>query len=198
MPTSSSPRVKAQIVVEAICNDRGRDVHVAEIAGRRIAGAGEGTELPKGPMRQRRRVMRIVVHHHQTADIVRCRFYGESATADDVCVALLANPALEALQLEQAREALVGRARRPLAVGLHQGSHEFFNSFQIRRGGMPSPEASAPHASACRGERPCWWEQVQGLNSRFGEPLSRDRTPTEAAPGTASLLLRIPGAIAMA
>jgi len=95
-------------------------------------------------MRQRRRVMRLVVHHHQTADIIRCRFNGELATADDSGMALLAHPALEALQLEQAREALVGGARRPLVVGLHHGSHEFVNSFQIRRGGVPSPDASAP------------------------------------------------------
>src|SRR6516225_6677637 len=107
-------------------------------------------------------------------------------------MALLADPALEALHVNQARAALVGGARRPLAAGLHQGGHGF-SSFQIRRGGCPLLTPQPPHASACRGERPCWWEQAQGSNSRSGEPLSRDRTPTEAAPRTASLfLLRFP------
>src|SRR5215468_2574980 len=136
-----------------------------KIAGRRVAGADERTELPKGSMRQRRRVMRIVTHHHETADIVRCRFYGELATADDVCVALLADPARKALQIEQAREALIGCARRPLAVGLHQGSHEFLTPFRSGGAGCPLLTPLPPHASACRGERPCWWEQAQGLNS---------------------------------
>src|SRR5215471_19787503 len=103
-------------------------------------------------MRQRRRVMSAAAEYRQTVDVVWRRLNGELATADDAGMALLAHPALEALQLEQAREALVGRARRPLAVGLHQGSHEFFNSFQIRRGGMPSPDASAPARFCVRGE----------------------------------------------
>ena len=50
-------------------------------------------------MRQRRRVMCIVARHHQTADVVRCRFDGELATADDVCVTLLADPSLQELKL---------------------------------------------------------------------------------------------------
>jgi hypothetical protein len=54
---------------------------------------------------------------------------------------------------DQAREALVGDAAHPLAVGLHQGTHEFFNSFQIRRGGVPCPEASAPHTLLRAGVR---------------------------------------------
>jgi len=63
--------------------------------------------------------MDYTYHRHQTADVVRCRFNGEFATADDCGMALLANPALKALHVKQAREALVGGARRPLAVGLH-------------------------------------------------------------------------------
>jgi hypothetical protein len=69
-------------------------------------------------MRQRRRVI-IVADHHQTADVVRGRFKGEFATADDCGMALLAKPALESLHVNEAGEALVGGARRPLAVGLH-------------------------------------------------------------------------------
>src|SRR2546423_1665232 len=95
-------------------------------------------------MRQRRRVMVTVADYHQATDVVRCRFDGEFATADDVGVALLADPALERLHVSEAGKALIGGARGPLAVGLHQGSHEFLNSFQVRRGGLPSPEASAP------------------------------------------------------
>src|SRR6266851_6646595 len=41
--------------------------------------------------------------------------------------------------------------------------------------GCPLLRPQPPHASACRGERPCWWEQAQGLNSPEGEPLSSDR-----------------------
>ena len=52
-------------------------------------------------------------------------------------------PALEGLHINEAREALVRGAAHPLAVGLHQFS-QFPYSFQIRRGGVPSPEASAP------------------------------------------------------
>ena len=85
-------------------------------------------------MRQRRRIVLAAADHHQTMDIVRRRFDDEMATADDAGMALLADPALEALQLEQAREALVGGARRPLAVGLHQGGHEFFNSLSDQEG----------------------------------------------------------------
>jgi hypothetical protein len=32
--------------------------------------------------------------------------------------------------------------------------------------------AQPPQAAAREGERPYWWEQAQGLNSRSGEPLS--------------------------
>jgi hypothetical protein len=97
--------------------------------------------------------------------------------------------ALESLHVNEAREAFVRGARGPLAVGLHQGSHEFSTPFRSGGAGCPLLMPQPPHASACRGERPYWWEQAQGLNSRSGEPLSRDRTPTEAAPRTASLFL---------
>src|ERR1700747_2561291 len=95
-------------------------------------------------MRQRRRVMRIVAHYHQTADVVRCRFYGELTTADEDGMALLADPALESLHVNEACEAFVRGARGPLAVGLHQGSHEFSTPFRSGGGGVPSHDASAP------------------------------------------------------
>jgi len=47
-----------------------------------------------------------------------------------------------------------------------------------RSAGCPLLRPQPPHASACRGERPYWWEQAQGLNSaRRRAPLA-DRTPT--------------------
>jgi len=156
---------EAQIVVEAICDHWRRHVHVAEVAGRRIAGAGERTQLPEGPMRQRRRVIRIIADHHQTADDVRGGFDGEFATADDRGMALLADPTLEGLQFDEAGKAFVFGAGGPLAVGLHQGSHEFSTSFKSGGAGCPLLTPRPPHASACRGERPYWWEQAQGLNS---------------------------------
>ena len=57
---------------------------------------------------------------------------------------LLADPSLEALHLDEACEALVGGARRPLAVGLHQGSHEFSTPFRSGGAGCSLPDASAP------------------------------------------------------
>jgi hypothetical protein len=38
---------ETQIVVEAVCNHRSRHVRLVEIAGRRIAGAGERAPLPE-------------------------------------------------------------------------------------------------------------------------------------------------------
>ena len=58
---------------------------------------------------------------------------------------------------------------------------------------MPSPDAPAPTRFCVQGWEAVLVGQAQGLNSLGDEPLSRDRTPTEAAPRTASLfLLRLP------
>ena len=38
---------EAQIVVEAICDHRGGHLRLAEVAGRRVAGAGELAQLPE-------------------------------------------------------------------------------------------------------------------------------------------------------
>src|SRR5262244_2869728 len=66
---------------------------------------------------------------------------------------VLPNAALKGLHFEQTSKTLVGGAAQPLAMGLHQSSHEFFDSFEVRRGGVPSPTPKPPHASACRGRR---------------------------------------------
>ena len=55
---------------------------------------------------------------------------------------------------------------------------------------MPSPDASAPTRFCVQGERPCWWEQAQGLNSRIGERSRRGGTPRKAVLRNASLCLR--------
>jgi hypothetical protein len=71
-------------------------------------------------MRQRRRIMRIVAHYHQTADVVRCRFYGELTTADDGGMALLADPVLESLHVNEAREAFLEVFRLDDEVLVHR------------------------------------------------------------------------------
>src|SRR5215469_11566206 len=75
----------------------------------------------------------------------------QATAADDLRPRVFPDAALKLLHLEQAREALIGGAAHPLAMGLHQSSHEFFDSFEVRRGGVPSPTPKPPHASACRG-----------------------------------------------
>src|SRR5215471_11195187 len=98
-------------------------------------------------MRQRRWIMLIIAHNLQAPDVVRCRLNDKFATADDCGMALLTDPALEALHVNQAREALIRRARRPLAVSLHQGSHEFFTHFRSGGAGCPLLTPQPPHAS---------------------------------------------------
>ena len=68
----------------------------------------------------------------------------QATAADNLRPRVLPNAALELLHFEQARETLVGGAAHPLAMGLHQSSHEFFDSFEVRRGGVPSPTPN-PH-----------------------------------------------------
>src|SRR5215469_5632203 len=75
----------------------------------------------------------------------------QATAADDLRPRVLPNAALKSLHFEQTGKTLIGGAAHPLAMGLHQSSHEFFDSFEVRRGGMPSPTPKPPHASACRG-----------------------------------------------
>src|SRR5215469_5374908 len=77
----------------------------------------------------------------------------QATAADDLRPRVFPDAALKGLHFEQAGKTLVGGAAHPLAMGLHQSSHEFFDSFQVRRGGVPSPTPKPPHASACRGRR---------------------------------------------
>src|SRR5215467_594271 len=81
------------------------------------------------------------------------RSKGQAAAADDLRPRVLPNAALKGLHFEQTGKTLVGGAAHPVAMGLHQSSHEFFDAFEVRRGGVPSPTPKPPHASACRGRR---------------------------------------------
>jgi len=67
----------------------------------------------------------------------------QSAAADHLGAAVDPELALEGPHVYEAREALVRGAAHTLAVGLHQFG-QFLYSFQVRSGGLPSPEASAP------------------------------------------------------
>src|SRR5689334_25449280 len=98
--------------------------------------------------------------HLQAARVVSVREDFQVAAADDMRLAAVPNAALEGLHFEQARKALVRGARGPLAVGLHQFS-QFLYSFQVRRGGVPSPEASAPTRFCVQG-----WEARTGGSRR--------------------------------
>src|SRR5689334_19179892 len=121
-----------------------RHLGLAEVARRRVAGAGEAAELPERPMRRRRRGKAVAVSHDlQRAGVVLYGTHGKSAAADHLGAAVVPEPALEGLHIYEAREALVRGAAHPLAVSLHQFSQCIY-SLQIRRGGVPSPEASAP------------------------------------------------------
>jgi hypothetical protein len=86
-------------------------------------------------------------HDLQRAGVVLDGTHGYSTAADHLGAAVVPEPALERLHIEQAREALVRGAAHPLAVGLHQFS-QFLYSFQVRRGGLPSPTTSTP-ANCC-------------------------------------------------
>src|SRR5215469_14235459 len=95
-------------------------------------------------MRWRRRLKAVTVSQDlERAGVVLDGTNRKSAAADHLGAAVLAHPTLEALHFEQTCEAFVGGARRPLAVGLHQFS-QFPYSFQVRRSGVLSPNASAP------------------------------------------------------
>src|SRR5262249_43489032 len=135
---------EAQIVVEAVCDHRGRDPGLAKITGRRIAGAGETAELPERPMRHRRtgQVVGTVAGERQPGFlgiILGNRAKRQVTAADDPRPRVLPDAALEGLHLEQAREALVRGAAHPLAMGLHQGSHEYRLLLRSGGGGVPSP-----------------------------------------------------------
>src|SRR5215472_11200689 len=68
----------------------------------------------------------------------------EVTAADDLRPRVLPNAALKGLHFEQTSKPLVGGAAQPLAMGLHQSSHEFFDSFQVRKGRVPSPTPKPP------------------------------------------------------
>jgi len=99
-------------------------------------------------MRRHRRWKAVAVSHDlQRSGVVLDGAHGKSAAADHLGAAVIPDAALEVLHIEQAREALVRGAAHPLAMGLHQFS-QFLYSFQIRRGGVPSPDASP--LTSCR------------------------------------------------
>src|SRR5215831_3790847 len=77
----------------------------------------------------------------------------QATAVDDLRPRVLPNAALKGLHFEQTSKTLVGGAAQPLAMGLHQSSHEFFDSVEVRKGGVPSPTPKPPHASACRVRR---------------------------------------------
>src|SRR6516162_4115160 len=58
--------------------------------------------------------------------------------------------------------------------------------------GCPLLRPRPPHASACRGERPYWWEQAQGLNSpRRRAPLVRQDSDIGRAEKRKSVLASV-------
>jgi hypothetical protein len=69
-----------------------------------------------------------------SAGVVLDGAYGKSAAADHLGAAVVSEPALKVLHINEAREALIRGAAHPLAVGLHQFSQVLY-SFQVRRGG---------------------------------------------------------------
>src|SRR5260370_42295062 len=103
-------------------------------------------------MRRRRRWKAVAVSHDlQCAGVVLDGTHGKSAAADHLGAAVVSEPALESLHINQAREALVRGAAHPLAVGLHQGSHGVIYSFHGRGGGGPPPPAPPPPPCCARG-----------------------------------------------
>src|ERR1700746_76288 len=117
---------------------------------------------------------------------------------EDMGAAVVADPALEGLHINEAREALVRGAAHPLAVSLHQLS-QFLYSFRSGGAGCPLLRPQPPHASACRGERPYWWGQGQGLNSaRKRGPLAGQTSDVGRTEDRKSVLAEVPDTIAMA
>src|SRR4029077_1095728 len=73
---------------------------------------------------------------------------------------------------------------------------KFFTPFRSGGAGCPLLRPQPPHASACRGERPYWWEQAQGLNSaRRRAPLVRQNSDVGRAEDRKSVLAEVPGTI---
>ena len=104
-------------------------------------------------------------HDLQRAGVVLDGTHGYSTAADHLGAAVVPEPALESLHIEQAGEALVRCPAHPLAVGLHQGSHEFINSFQVRRGGGAlSYGLHSRQLLLTRVRGRAWSERAQGLN----------------------------------
>src|SRR5206468_12345228 len=96
------------------------------------------------PMRHRSCGNAVAVCHDLLPAIVMLDgANAKSAAADHLATAVVPEPALQRLHINEACESLVRGAAHPLAVGLHQFS-QFLYSFQVRRGGVPSPETSAP------------------------------------------------------
>jgi hypothetical protein len=125
-------------------------------------------------------------HDLQRAGVVLDGTHGYSTAADHLGAAVVPEPALESLHIEQAGEALVRCPAHPLAVGLHQGSHEFINSFQVRGAGCPLLWPPLPPAAADEGERPRLVGTDPGIKL-----LSSPSDPTElrqrAMPGSGSV-----------
>src|SRR5260370_10138798 len=99
-------------------------------------------------MRRRRRWKAVAVSHDlQCAGVVLDGTHGKSAAADHLGAAVVPEPALESLHINEAREALVRGAAHPLAVGVLK-FRQIIYSFYGRRGGGASP--LAPNAAHSR------------------------------------------------
>src|SRR5260370_25743236 len=95
-------------------------------------------------MRRRRRWKAVAVSHDlQCAGVVLDGTHGKSAAADHLGAAVVPEPALESLHINEAREALVRGAAHPLAVSLPQVRPSIY-SFQVRWGGGAPPYTPTP------------------------------------------------------
>jgi hypothetical protein len=101
-------------------------------------------------MRGRRR-REAAAHDPQAAGVVHGLDI-DLAAAEHVGAAVLADPALESLHVNEAREALVRGSAHPLPVGLHQFQSMSLLLSDQEEAGCPLLKPQPPHASACRGE----------------------------------------------
>src|SRR5271169_2195444 len=135
-----------QIEVEAIRNDRRRQLALPEIRRRR-GRRRQGAELTKRPMR--RRGNGAVGVADEEASHFRVGLIGkhfELPRAEDRGPAVLELPARERLQFEEREETLVGGPGGPLPARLHQGGHRGLSFRMSRAGGALN--APSPHRHA--------------------------------------------------
>src|SRR5580704_5408319 len=102
-------------------------------------------------MRRRRR-WKSAPQNLQRARVILDREEVDLTATEDVGAAIVADPALEGLHINEAREALVRGAAHPLAVSLHQFS-QFHYSFRSGGAGCPLLRPRPPQAAAREGER---------------------------------------------